>query len=888
MPARMWVRLIGTVLCLLLARGWDIAAVPGQYTGIDVLFAIENTNQADKYDSAGYRFVAVNQVMLRLADFRRDLAIQDLNDISINVAAMAFTDEPQAAVLLPWQAIDTGEEIYLWPSPETQQGRFPDLIGAFNNPKQGVFAYFDSLYDQDETLEADRRLQIIIVLNAEHPQENTTAAIYDHMNAVVDLFKREFGGANQRIYVRAFNPNNTESDTSFWGGVDLDRGFKMGRYWRDASNGHQELVSPDMLAHSLRELVPGWIDEVLIGDTHQFGVLVDEGAYQMPPYILRARFNFFGPSGTLKLIQPDGTSLTMNAPNVQVTKKSDLQVETWEIKSPLPGLWGIESSTGQVEVDWVRVDDFEWSVPTEAQQYQDVDITFQILSTNDKPIALYNDQLYALNTTLDIVAPDGESISPNTLNPGSYGYNATFTPVQPGPYQIAIAVAFDGEILFKGQEVIDVDATELALEAPDEILQDSSIPVLLRFLDGDRTPISEGIQLKTAYVTLHPNHTCSEQPIGQRVELVKGAATAWQVQYIAPDVDSYEGIATFCIKAEIQMAGGDTHPVTASARTEVKSVSILSLELIQPGEHDTEVTSWRYDYLPPWSSLPVVIEVQVLDASGEPYPISEEFIQAYLSKTDDDRPSLIMATVQNVNSDTVRYVPLIQRANGIWSNVPDPETEQDIEAFDLPVGSYYITVEAPEMPLDTQVKFGLREDRKARRRQVWLRRAINPLIFVEGGIVLGGLALVVGSIVWSVYRRRRISRFPAEGELVIYRPIKDENLYEVRHRIDLGKYKANRIIFELGDFPAANPPLSYLEVRSNKALKKHQQVEIHFALQGESPHRAPKPLGPEEDMPLWLDAADKQYYLAKDPPEDILVDPIPPSSAHDSANQPGE
>lgn len=838
------------------------------YPGLDILFAIENTAAAERFDPSGLRFRAVKQAITRLAHFRRDLHALDAGDVSIHVAAMTFTGDTDPRLVLPWTALTAASDPPVLPGAPPPEDDYPNLRGALVN-SDSALAYFDQLYEDEDIAGAGRRLQVVVVFNAERPVAADVNDIYAHMEQVVEAFAN-WRRANdlRQLYVYGFNPDNSETDTSYWGGENGDRGSRMGFYWGQASGGSAAQVPASSLPDRLISLVTGFADVMVAGSDYRLAEPV-QNTYQMPAYGLRARFTLLGSTistADLELVRPDGLPVSASA-SARVTRGDGLV--TWEIDNPLPGPWqvAVDGIANGVIVDWVqlRPEHFALYVPGQSQQYQDVVVRLDVTGAGGVVLPKY-EEAYRLNTALRVVAPSGATLPVSELDYINGTYTLTFTPVEIGLYTVELAATYGGDVLFAGEpQALEVAPTTIRL-APETttLLQGTSASVKLRFYNEADQAITGGIQLEAAHMTIYRGETCGDNPLAGvapvSLTAASGARGTWAGAFDTPEAGGYKGPVMLCATLDIRDALGGTIPRAANARVDIVAVSVLSVEMLAPGAAGQTVSAPARESIFPFAPLPVTIAVQVT-AGDEPFTIPQDVVEAERRETGG---TLIAATVQRAGSGTAQRVPLTQRANGVWSNAPDPDAPAGgVEPLYLEPDTYTVTIDVPQDVLgDSNLKFGPVDAGGSY--TATLVRTVNPLVVLQVGVfgvvVVGLAALLVRSRLRSWW----LSRYPVTGTLAILRENAQTRARTVRQRIDLDAIGVNHRVLPWGEFPVVNPPLSHLEVRSNERLwRQDRAVRVGYAVQ-KQPVVWTKPLRPGDSVELWRDAAGNIYYLARE------------------------
>ncbi|MBN1286904.1 MAG: hypothetical protein JXB47_16005 [Anaerolineae bacterium] len=862
------------------------AARQTDYPGLDVIFAVENTAAAERFDPGGLRFRAVRQAITRLTHFRRDLHALGVEDVSIHVAALTFTDDSAPRVLLPWAALPAAGDPPVLPAAPPPEGTYPDLRGALTGPN-GALAYFDQL----DLPDPDRRLQVVVVFNAERPLAGSVNDIYAHMEDVTGAFEDWRRDERRQLYVYGFNPDNADTDTSYWGGDDGRRGSRMGYYWGEASGGSAaQVAAPAQLLDRLVNLAAAWAGALLTSPDYSFSAsLITPAAslYEMPAYGLRARFILLGSTvsaADLRLVAPDGLPVGESA-GARVARGDGLV--TWEIDNPLPGPWqvNIDGIANGVVVDWVRLRPahFAFHVSKQGQQYQDVTVRLDITGANGLPLPAY-DTVYRLNTALRITAPSGAALPVDALDYTGGVYALTFTPVEVGMYTVELTASYGDRVFFGGSgsasQTLEILPTTVRLEpATTTLLQDATAPVALRFYDAEDQPITGGIQLEAASATMYQGETCGDKPLEGIAPVLLAPAPdaggAWAGAFHTPPAGGYKGLVMLCATLNIRDALGGTISRAANARAEVVAVSVLSMQLAAPGAPGATVGEMARESIFPFAPVPVTIAVQV-SAGDAPFVIPAGVIEA--ERQELGAESVVMATVQRAGSGAVQRVPLTQRAGGVWSNAPDPDNPAgDIPPLYLDPDTYTITIEVPQDVLgDSNLKFGPVDAGGSYTLAMTLVRTTNPLMVAQiGGFsvaVTGAAALLAR----NRFRARRLARYPVTGMLAIVREDAKTGARTVRRRIDLDALGVNHHVLRWGEFPVANPPLSHLEVQSNERLwNQDRAIRVRYAAQQQPPVWS-EPLRRGDAFELWRDAAGNIYYLVRGP---IGADDAPPEAA---------
>lgn len=220
-------------------------------------------------------------------------------------------------------------------------------------------------------------------------------------------------------------------------------------YWEDTKDHWERIVKPggwaELLAQDfqisqafhriLSEQIPGLQGGASGSGSGSGPVLVQAGPYPMRPYLQLWQLSAFKATTNegIELTRPDGSLVKKGDFGVTWTGQ-DSFIEQVQVANPEPGDWRI-AKKGNFEIQFAQI-----QIPAQIKLiplgksvplFSTLDIRYEVLDADGKPLPEYKDPRYALDATCLVEGPGQESLS---LSKTGTVYAAQFTPKVLGTY----------------------------------------------------------------------------------------------------------------------------------------------------------------------------------------------------------------------------------------------------------------------------------------------------------------------------------------------------------------------------------------------------------------------------------------------------------------------
>jgi len=434
-------RFILMSLGLLFCAGITFAQTDRPYTGLDILFIVDQSNSMSgtapalsATDPDGLRFQAVQYALNTLDDYRAVVPV----GTEFRMSVIYFGNS--AKTVLDWTTIGASPA---WPDIKTSMSR---LLSASSSESSGMgntnfldaFEMARGLFSRLPSPTSGQHLRVMVVLTDGAPCApirsewsdktcSTENDKTDHMDAVEDIARTSFSGSDFQIYVTAIDQTNT-----FYPIYKSNWEHIVGEASRAVQIESTDDIGPrflSILAELTRRLRSSGEDSgSIIGKRIDFPGGTNFTTIGVPPYYQSMRLTVFRPSDSaaITLTKPDGTNVTSGSPGVTIT--TDLgDIEIWTITDPPPGTWSLSTSVDaqliDIFLDLIRVEThFSFTPNGVLPPFSHVQFQFDVLGSNHLPLKTYTDARFALTVNATLTLPDGsvKTIPMSLTAPGSY------------------------------------------------------------------------------------------------------------------------------------------------------------------------------------------------------------------------------------------------------------------------------------------------------------------------------------------------------------------------------------------------------------------------------------------------------------------------------------
>ncbi len=210
-------------------------------------------------------------------------------------------------------------------------------------------------------------------------------------------------------------------------------------YWERIVKGRgwaRLLTDEFMISRSFQEL----LGEQLPTES-QTPTNAEPGAFEMPPHQQKWQLSAFKSEARpgVQITRADGRALSPRDPDVQWTGQDGL-VEQVQVDSPQPGVWRVQK-TGNFpsQFSQMRVPPLVRTapVPARAGQHSPIDLRFELMDAQGKPLAGSSDFGSALEAVARIQGPQAAAVG---LRRRENAFEGRFWPSQVGSYGISFKV----------------------------------------------------------------------------------------------------------------------------------------------------------------------------------------------------------------------------------------------------------------------------------------------------------------------------------------------------------------------------------------------------------------------------------------------------------------
>ncbi len=858
------IRVFVTVLLSLLVIT-NIFAQPNAYDELDILFLVDQSGSMGGADFGSnvaptdpklLRFESVQFALRTLSQYKSVVPA----DIDFQMAVINFGDVTE--VTLDWTLIEGNSPEWTQRMQELTQSLSVDQFGRRNLGNTNFIDAINTASNLFDSLPNDgkKRLKVIVITTDGAPCAPTRPEWIDsecatpsdmstHMDTLELVVNQEFA-TDARLYVLGIDENN-----DFWQTYETTWNRIVDRRGTSERIQTSDDISPAFL-RILTELVKSFRGtsgsggaESIIGQ--RVSIENREAHINVPPYYQTLRITLFkvDPSIDTQIQNPNGIILTETSPNVNVIGKNE-SIEVWEISNPIPGTWNIflngEDDLLDVYLDLITVN-HSITVPIDPQiMFLPVDIALQINGVNDQPLPVYTDPKYALQATLSVQTPSGntETFDFNLQSGNNNQYIATYIPTEPGTHTVNIQAKTkdtnNTELLIIDQSnvaTIDVNPVQLAVTGipTNDLLVSEDVTLTASLIDdlgkqitiqgvNIRAVVKDQSDIQWANVPLIPTNTSGTE-FTETISMVDPGQ--YRIEVIAEIIKD-----TAPTQIGSQMSGLFT----------VEPANFLLIEDVTP-------IDGAISYLEE-GSFPLVF-------TYEPNPLVVSFI--IIEENDGMRVNLA-DYVDNGNPITIQVIAESDQtdyAQGqLLTMLPDDVGHYQLVLPDLPQGTYTVQVTSdPDVQLKNSTLFATRTRSFSHR----IQRETNPQYLISIGLTILVFLLFILAVAVFVLHNRRLRVNPIKGTLTILQENYIERDTIQLQFFNLGGYKRNRITLKKLTSVISPFGIKKFVVLSDSA-KDVVRVEIHYA-NGKKFDR--KRLAPGQPVMLGSDS-ENDYFIVKD------------------------
>ena len=428
-----------------------------EYGGLDIVFLVDQSGsmgganygyEGEGTDPLDLRFDAIDYAIDALGQYRLSLA----PDVPMQISVINFGDQASRDdISRGWIAIaETGDRsqwdaLYTTLSQELSADAFrersstdSDYLG--NTNFLDAFLAASTMFGQLPDDSANPHLRVVILLTDGVPCVpadftcGDVAGQANHMTELNTFVSAQFPDERYVSYVIALDAQNDFWPTwaDEWQSITGDPSQAA-----RAETNQQVGVRFYNIMIELVNRVRG--TEIVDSQTLQPG----DNTIFLPPYLSEARFSIFKSNtspGVLQISRPDGRELALDSPELVIVNQ-DRPIEIWTVLDPMPGEWLI--TVGSTDD---RIDVYLELVPVEVSanlvggpyiQFTDVDINFELTGSDGNPLLILNDP-YDLNVTMNIIQPDGTSLSRSLSREIDSQFTGSFRAEQGGLHTIVL------------------------------------------------------------------------------------------------------------------------------------------------------------------------------------------------------------------------------------------------------------------------------------------------------------------------------------------------------------------------------------------------------------------------------------------------------------------
>lgn len=895
------------------------------YRRLEIVFLVDQSGSMGgtatraATDPDGVRYEAVRYSLDWLGNFRAQQAMLG-NPLDIRISIVYFGD---TAERMPFSG--QGDKANYWVSltPKslddwanqretvTQASSAAAFAKTFGKTDLGNTNFRDAFQLAIENfnllpagnLPAQDRLQSIVLLTDGDPCAPNRLDWYDttcrttsdkvtHMQNLQADIRSGFSGSNQLVYAFGIVQTDAYWDNyaGEWNSITAGRARKLSGFDQVGMN----------FNHVLIELVKSLLSDER-NDEVQLGISVLEPAstvaglrtveHYISPFQERMTISLFKskPDTFLYLVDPSGKQL--QAKDVESVSGENTTLEIWQVKNPAPGTWKFGASmydaaqsrqvsdpNASISIDLVRAQ-FSVEVDSVTQMYQPVTVTVYVKDTDGERVPSYSDQSFELAGTVDIVPPSGADYARQIeLSRTDRGiYRVSFVPVEAGDYSFFVksVAGLNKEVTYDQETTSTVQETKVEVQGLAETsLQNIPQHYSLHFFDTAQQEITDSLNVVQFGLIFVPRGTGTCQaPGSQAIRLVQENTTTLHNQFDKP------GEYDVCLRVEIQdQTNAGNPPIVVRdnvpiGNLKIEHVTQLGLTLRGPmptvanlepvtktiQDRDTKPIKVDYELSVPllkgkrlpgwyWPSNTVSVVLQVVAATDPTQPVG---IQELLP--DDGAPYFKMRILDRDRDNQ-------EIAKDVWLK---PTGDPSIWSAQLPVlkaGHYTITIEAPLEKIGNSL-YAFAPSMNVIQQELVVEHNVYPDVIRYGGsVLLGVFAIYLVGFRGTRNLRARIGA--AQGTLVILREAGDGRLEPVSKSLNMSQRRRNRFVFGLNEFPLVDPPLTALQVISNRRLAKQKSVRVKYEI-----NRKPATIDRLETgqhFPIYEDMEGVKYFLVKD------------------------
>ena len=829
------------LVTLLLAGAWQssLAQSPETYTGLDVVFLIDQSGSmggADygypdrqATDPLGLRFEAVQYALDTLGQYRLLIA----PSLAVRMAVIDFGDKP--VVTLNWTPIAESPDTWSTTRQQLLTQISADAFRAAHNPDNLGNTNFMAAFEQAKALfdtlpQGEQHLRVVILLTDGEPCAITGPYQFnckvpeqkkEHMALVQSLAQDAFPPPDYQVYVLAL-----DSTGQLWERYQGDWQAVVG----DPTRATRVESAPEISARFLEilnQLLAQTTIQSAISMTPPQKLAPGENILFVPPYQQQIRLSIFKANSDpaqITVLQPDGQTLQAGNPQLTIAN-ADRPIEVWTITYPSAGTW-----TFTVQSAYEHLDVYLEMIPLDVKAQVETDnltlleptnITVQLLDSATGQPPVDPSGRFPLTVIAQIKTPQNTT-DPVQLTESKPGvYKGVYTPQTGGTYTIGVTAHTtleDGSTL----TLIDVPDAEV-LRVGSLTLQVSTWPEG-ELLVGDTVQFSAVVLDESGQIV-----TLDTQRLQARLEANQQPIS--DVEMTGPDAQGVytakiplEHAGTYTAQVRLENTDGVVLDQTSSAPFHVIASDMIRVELLQPKEGASQHATIGF---PPFHPNPLEI--------------------LFETRLDADSSLIDVLALRAEPEADVLYVRVLQEGQPARI-VPFQQTERPgryrATVNELAVGDYVVQIEG-RGTLQAHYIF----DPVANTVSVHGRITRNPLVYpFYAGMGLLGF-LVVALTAKRLVQRRRRQRHPAQGQLAILRVDTTSHFDEEIWRVDLSAYRSNTIHIKRRSLPRDVPITSLWITCDDEHMAKRGAVRVTVK-RGKDVLIADRLLAPGQSLPL--------------------------------------
>jgi len=757
----------GLLLILLaLWTGLSVSHAQNTYSGLDIVFLVDQSGsmggQAYGYpqanagnDPLSLRFEAVQYALDTLGQYRLTLA----NDIPMRMAVINFGDAVDASdTTRGWIDIAPDGNQAIWDNIRValQQALSSDDFRARNDPDHLGNTNFGAAFTAAQQLFASTpdtpdapRLRVVVLLTDGAPcvpaqfDCESLSAQQNYFDQLTQQVQQAFPISTHRLYVLALDTSG-----GLWSAWESRWQQIVGAPERATRVETSQQVGVQFL--NILVEVMNLIRGGQQGDVQR--LTTGQNSITLPPYLREVRVSIFKSTaspGMLSVNRPDGLLLAEGDPSLTIANR-DRPIEVWTITDPQPGIWtftvGDTNDRLDVYLDLIPVDVQASVLGSAFIAGEDVTVDMLLTAAGENTPLIDYGGLYTPRVTMTLTAPDGtQTLIPMIRTPEGR-YQALLQSAQAGDYQIGLEVVTqtaDGQLyaIFSRADVSRFTVRDVVFEV--------TLPSQTNYLVGQ--PL-----LLTAYLADSSGQPLTFPQINVQAQLLTGNTTSTYPLNAIDANGNYQGeiplvaAGTFAltVQADAVRADGQTlvlgQPFTAQLL--VQQSQSVGLRRVTPLE--TTLTQETTIGFPPLTPNPLVLVFDVLIDGSTPASLESLGLDAA-------NAWMIRITHDGQAIDTSAY--LVRAVEGQTGRYTLDLSALDVGTFDISVG------------LQGALSGVLVLDTATQQIRYQVTRITSPLLIalLAGAAVLAVLIVVL--VVLRILRRRRLSKHPAHGMLVIRR-----------------------------------------------------------------------------------------------------------------------